>query len=179
MGDGGSIFLGFALAWYLIQLSQGANAAYPPVTALWLFAVPLIDTITIMVRRVRHGHSPFAADREHLHHILLLAGFGANRTVLIILASHLCCILFGVAGLYFGIPEWVMFFLFAALFAGYFYSMTHAWKLMKKVKHFREWAGFEDRRHEGDAEGARKDRRTVEVDIDGADRRKGVRSGQA
>jgi hypothetical protein len=50
---------------------------------------------------------------------------------------------------------------------------------MKKVKHFREWAGFEDRRHEGDAEGARKDRRTVEVDIDGADRRKGVRSGQA
>ncbi|MCW1889685.1 hypothetical protein OK016_10460 [Vibrio chagasii] len=36
-----------------------------PVTALWLIAVPLIDMMAIMIRRIRKGHSPFKPDREH------------------------------------------------------------------------------------------------------------------
>jgi UDP-GlcNAc:undecaprenyl-phosphate GlcNAc-1-phosphate transferase len=148
MGDGGAIFIGFALAWYLITLSQGPDAAYKPATALWLFAVPLLDTLTIMSRRIMHRQSPFAADREHLHHILLLAGFGANRTVLIILAAHLLCILCGLASIWLEAPDWVIFGLFAVLFAVYYAAMTRSWKVMKKIKLFREWAGFEDRRSE-------------------------------
>jgi UDP-N-acetylmuramyl pentapeptide phosphotransferase/UDP-N-acetylglucosamine-1-phosphate transferase len=58
MGDGGSIFIGFAIVWYLIQLSQGPNAVITPVSALWLFAVPLLDTLTIMIRRISKGNSP-------------------------------------------------------------------------------------------------------------------------
>ena len=156
MGDGGSIFIGFALAWYLIMLSQGSNAVIRSVDALWLVAVPLLDTATIMTRRMRHGRSPFAADREHFHHILLLSGFGANRTVMIILISQLCCILIAVASARAAVPEWFVFGLFVAL-AGFYYSiMSHAWKVMKRVKHFREWAGFEDRRGERNG-GARRD----------------------
>jgi UDP-GlcNAc:undecaprenyl-phosphate GlcNAc-1-phosphate transferase len=148
MGDGGSIFIGFALAWYLIMLSQGSNAVLRPVDALWLVALPLLDIATIMVRRMRHGRSPFAADREHIHHILLLSGFGASRTVLIILAAQLCCVLLAVASARAAVPEWFVFGLFVALAAFYFGIMNFAWKVMKRVKHFREWAGFEDRRSE-------------------------------
>jgi hypothetical protein len=110
--------------------------------------VPLLDTLTIMSRRIMHRQSPFAADREHLHHILLLAGFGANRTVLIILAAHLLCILCGLASIWLEAPDWVIFGLFAVLFAVYYAAMTRSWKVMKKIKLFREWAGFEDRRSE-------------------------------
>ena len=148
LGDGGAMFIGFALAWYLISLLQGTGALITPVSALWLLAVPLLDTLTIMLRRILRGQSPFAADREHLHHILLLAGFGANRTALIILALHLLCILYGVASIQFHIAEWISFALALSLFALYYAGMNHAWKVMKKAKSFREWAGFEDRRGE-------------------------------
>jgi UDP-GlcNAc:undecaprenyl-phosphate GlcNAc-1-phosphate transferase len=148
MGDGGSIFIGFAIVWYLIVLSQGPQAVIRPVSALWFFAIPLIDTVTIMIRRIRRGTSPFAADREHLHHILMLAGFGVNRTVLIILATQLLCIFFGVAVIRFSVPDWVVFGLFVVLFGFYYSAMNHAWIFMKRIKSFREWAGFEDRRCE-------------------------------
>jgi len=148
MGDSGSIFIGFALSWYLIQLSQGASAVIKPVDALWLIAVPLLDTMTIMARRMRHGRSPFSADREHLHHILMLAGFSANRTVLIILASQVCFILVAIASIRLNAISWVMFLLFVATFAAYYMAMNHAWKVMKRIKHFREWAGIEDSRRE-------------------------------
>jgi UDP-GlcNAc:undecaprenyl-phosphate GlcNAc-1-phosphate transferase len=148
MGDGGSIFIGFALAWYLIMLSQGSNAVIRPVDALWLIAVPLLDTGTIMLRRMRQGRSPFAPDREHFHHILLLSGFGASQTVLIMLTAQLCCVLIAVASARAGVPEWFVFGLFIALATFYFTIMNFAWKVMKRIKHFREWAGFEDRRSE-------------------------------
>ncbi len=146
MGSGGSIFIGFALAWYLIMLSQGEGAVIRPADALWLIAVPLLDTMAIMGRRIRDGRSPFLPDREHLHHILLLAGFGANRTVLIILAFHLSCILVAVASIRFQVREWIVFALSVGVFAAYFIGMNHAWKVMKRIKSFSEWAGFEDRR---------------------------------
>lgn len=183
MGDGGALFIGFAIAWYLIMLSQGPEAVITPVSALWLFAVPLVDTMTIMARRIARGQSPYAADREHLHHIVMLAGFGTNRTVLIILSSHLLFILYGVASIRFKVPEWVSFTLFIAMLATYGSVMSHAWKVMKKIKSFREWAGFEDRRIEISAASgsrARRDRRVLQVEFSGPERRTGKdrRSGK-
>lgn len=175
MGDGGVTFIGFAIVWYLISLSQGPDAVIRPVSALWLFAVPLLDTMTIMSRRIAHGQSPYAADREHLHHILMLAGFGDKRTVLIILLSHLVFILFGVAAIALQVPDWISFWLFVTVFAAYHFSMSHAWRLMKRLKSFREWAGFEDRRNEDrDAAGRRTGLTTMASGLEpsGRDRRK-------
>lgn len=98
MGDGGSIFIGFALAWYLIMLSQG------PKRGLQAGGRAVAHCHAAARHHVHHAaaHAPWqiplAADREHLHHILMLAGFGANRTVLIILAvgRDLVCILIAV-----------------------------------------------------------------------------------
>lgn len=134
MGDGGSLFVGFALAWYLTMLSQGPEAVIRPVSALWLLAVPLLDTVTIMIRRIQHGRSPFGADREHLHHLLLAAGFDAHRTVLIILSMHFCFILFGIASIHYNMPDWVAFGLFVGVFALYFAGTCRAWKMMHQAQ---------------------------------------------
>lgn len=175
MGDAGTLFIGFAIAWYLILLSQGPDAVMQPVTALWIFACPLLDTVAVMIRRIRRGQSPFAADREHLHHIFMLAGFGVNGTVLIILAFQFFFIFFGIAMMDLGVPEWVSFAIFLGVFATYFWVMSHAWRVMKRIKQFREWAGFECRRKHNVANGRRSgvDRRQMQLSFSGLDRRTG------
>ena len=67
MGDAGSMFLGLGIVWLLIDLSQGDLRAFSPVIALWLFALPLIDIISIVLRRIIIGKSPFKPDLNHLH----------------------------------------------------------------------------------------------------------------
>lgn len=132
MGDAGSVLLGFALAWYAVNLAQ-VRSVFTPVTALWILAIPLLDTTALMIRRVMKGHSPFEADRTHLHHILQRAGFTPGQTVAIMYALALALAAIGVVGWWAGLPEYVMFYGFLALFGVYLYGMLHAWKLMRRV----------------------------------------------
>lgn len=128
MGDAGSLFLGFALVWFLIDLSQGEQRLMAPVTALWLFALPLLDTVSIIGRRILLGRSPFLADREHFHHILLAAGFGPKRTLLLMVLIALAVAGVGLAGHFFGVSEHWMFFGFLCLFALHFRITMRAWR---------------------------------------------------
>jgi UDP-GlcNAc:undecaprenyl-phosphate/decaprenyl-phosphate GlcNAc-1-phosphate transferase len=128
------MFLGFGLAWFLIDLSQGGDQLIAPVTALWLFALPLFDTVSLMVRRVLRGRSPFSADREHFHHVLQAAGYGVTQSVLIMHGLALSLALVGLGGVYAGVPDWIMLYGFLGLFALYFGGMTHAWKVMKLIR---------------------------------------------
>jgi UDP-GlcNAc:undecaprenyl-phosphate GlcNAc-1-phosphate transferase len=75
LGDAGSMLLGFVIAWTAVRLTQ--NPAHPvsPVLGPWTIALPLIDCVSLILRRLRQGRSPFAADRDHLHHLLLDAGY--------------------------------------------------------------------------------------------------------
>ena len=81
MGNAGSMLLGFTIAHIAFRLTQ--NHAHPvtPVLAPYLVAVPIIDCLVLIARRLRHGRSPFAADRDHVHHLLQDAGFSVNQTV--------------------------------------------------------------------------------------------------
>lgn len=74
MGDAGSTLIGFLLGWSLIFLSHPTIGQIAPVDALWCVALPIMDTLAVMQRRVRQGMSPFKADRQHIHHLLLDAG---------------------------------------------------------------------------------------------------------
>jgi UDP-GlcNAc:undecaprenyl-phosphate/decaprenyl-phosphate GlcNAc-1-phosphate transferase len=133
MGDAGSVLLGFSLAWYAVDLAQ-ARQAFTPITAIWILAIPLMDTTALMVRRVHKGRSPFSPDREHLHHILLRAGYTPGQTVAIVYVLSLLLAAVGVAGWWLQVPEYVMFYSFMTLFGLYFYGVQHAWKLMKKLR---------------------------------------------
>jgi len=96
MGDAGSTFLGFVLAWLFITLSQNGHQPLSPVVAGWLFGLPLIDSISVMVRRIVRGESPFKADRKHLHHQLQERGFSGKSTLLVMLLIHLSLLCVGV-----------------------------------------------------------------------------------
>jgi len=79
MGDSGSLTLGFIIS----VLSVKALDYLHPSVIFFLAAVPVIDTLVVMVRRKRRGGSMFAPDKTHLHHILLNFFDGnVKRTVL-------------------------------------------------------------------------------------------------
>lgn len=121
LGDAGSTLLGFILAWLLIAASQGADAFISPVYALWFLAVPLIDTVTLLIQRPLRGTSSFNAGKDHLHHRLLQRGFTRHQAVLILYGIGIVLGGVGLAGHLLGANESVMFLLFLALFGAYFY----------------------------------------------------------
>ncbi len=96
MGDAGSTLLGFSVAWLCIQISQGSTAPVTSVTTLWFVALPLYELVWSTIRRVIRGVSPFKADTDHFHHLLLKAGFGPRGAFAVF--TTLTCILAG-AGL--------------------------------------------------------------------------------
>jgi UDP-GlcNAc:undecaprenyl-phosphate/decaprenyl-phosphate GlcNAc-1-phosphate transferase len=98
MGDTGSMLLGLLLAYIPISaisefdftsLSHRANR-YPELLPLLLPAavmvIPYTDMLRAVVRRTRAGLSPFAADKQHLHHRMLDIGHSHRSTVLILYA---------------------------------------------------------------------------------------------
>jgi len=119
LGDAGSTLLGFIIAWLLIASTQGSEAFIAPVYALWFLAIPLMDTISLMIRRSLAGRSPFSPGRDHIHHRLLNAGFDNKQTVLImfVAAAVMGCI--GLVGHFSEAPEGVMFLLFVCIFCVY------------------------------------------------------------
>jgi len=134
LGDSGSMFLGFAIAWFLISFSQGSDRIMSPVTALWLVAVPLCDTVGIMLRRILKGRSPFAADREHFHHILQLAGYSVSQVNLIIGSIAIICMALGIVGHVLQVSDAIMFVAFLTVFAAYFSLISRAWKVMRFLR---------------------------------------------
>ncbi|MEZ0469174.1 UDP-N-acetylglucosamine 2-epimerase [Luteimonas salinilitoris] len=97
MGDAGSMLVGFLLAWSLIYLSHPSVGRLAPVDVLWCVALPVMDTIAVMYRRFRKGRSPFEPDRQHLHHLLLDAGFSPRAALLAIVATSGFLAMFGYA----------------------------------------------------------------------------------
>ena len=127
LGDSGSTFLGFALLWFSITMSQGEQAVMSPVTPLWFFALPLFDMTTVFVRRIVNKQPPFIADREHLHHMFLTAGFSVVQTVLILTAGALLLACIGIAGPYLGMPESAMLALYFGFLALYYCTVSRCW----------------------------------------------------
>ncbi|WP_076500038.1 UDP-N-acetylglucosamine--undecaprenyl-phosphate N-acetylglucosaminephosphotransferase [Shewanella morhuae] len=130
MGDAGSIFIGFTVIWLLIVASQGERAtAIRPVTALWLIALPLMDMVCIMIRRIRKGQSPFKPDREHLHHICQRLGMSSHCSLLFICAAASIMAAIGIWSELTKVNENIMFFAFLATFTLYFIVMNNVWRI--------------------------------------------------
>jgi len=100
MGDSGSMLIGLVLAgsaltltgqFAMVDMSRGAGGAeasllptlLPIVLPIAILVVPFADLVLAVVRRTRAGRSPFAPDKQHLHHRLLEIGHSHRRAVLI------------------------------------------------------------------------------------------------
>ena len=95
MGDSGAMLLGLLLSAAAITLtgqidanaitSQGGSSTLLPLLLPFaVLAIPLLDLGMAIVRRLRAGRSPFAADREHLHHRILDFGSSHRQTTVIL-----------------------------------------------------------------------------------------------
>jgi len=86
LGDAGSVVLGYVIAWTLIALSQDDPRRISPGLVLWCVAVPVMDTLAVIYRRLKRGESPFTPDRTHIHHLLMKAGLGPRPTLACLVA---------------------------------------------------------------------------------------------
>lgn len=130
MGDAGSMLIGFTVIWVLLQGTQGPKAQMYPVTALWLIAIPLMDMVAIMVRRVRKGSSPFKPDREHLHHICLRAGMSPRYTLCFICIWAMLLATIGITLEAINTPELISLMLFLIVFLMYFWGLNSVWIML-------------------------------------------------
>jgi len=136
MGDSGSMLLGLLLSVSAITLTGqidpnaiSAEKLGPTLLPLLLpfavLAIPFLDLLLAVIRRVRAGKSPFAPDNLHLHHRLLNAGNSTGQTVLIVYLWT-ATIAFPVTVLAFA-PWWV------AVLTALFFALSSA-VVMKKKK---------------------------------------------
>lgn len=95
MGDSGSLLLGYTLSAAAVFLAGGGHpgGSVAPVTVGAVLALPVLDTLLVMARRIRHGKHPFYPDRSHLHHRLLGLGLPHEAAVPIL---YLCAAAFGL-----------------------------------------------------------------------------------
>ncbi|MEZ4901050.1 MAG: MraY family glycosyltransferase [Spirosomataceae bacterium] len=83
MGDTGSLIIGFLLAFFAVKFirlnvphQHDANLFFnAPILAVILLIVPIFDTLRVFLVRILNRRSPFKADKNHMHHVLLENGF--------------------------------------------------------------------------------------------------------
>lgn len=83
MGDGGALYLGYMIAVLSVISPLKRATVVGALIPILTLAVPIFDTLFAMLRRTLKHQSIMHADKGHLHHHLMAAGFGQRRSVLI------------------------------------------------------------------------------------------------
>ncbi len=127
LGDTGSLLTGFLLAIFtfrILQLDQQASDAYfiksAPAVVVGILILPLFDTLRVFLIRILQGKSPFAADRQHIHHMLLQMGFSHIQTTIILLSVNIIFIVLNFALQGIGILKLLLFNLGLASLLSYY-----------------------------------------------------------
>ncbi len=131
MGDPGSLLLGLLLGWFAVRLAMAERPALAPITAVWILALPIGDTVTLLIRRALHGRNPFHADRQHLHHIVLALGLSPGQTVAAVVALSFALGAAGLAAEAAKVPEYVMFYAYIAGLIAYGCAAEFACRKLK------------------------------------------------
>ncbi len=133
MGDSGSQFLGFTLAFLVIVLTQQINTALSPALPALLLGLPVIDILAVLFLRAKGGMNLFRATRNHIHHRLLDRGFSHQASVVAIYSTQALFVLSALALTY--EADWVILMLYGLICGAVFISLTQAeqrgWKLQR------------------------------------------------
>lgn len=120
LGNSGSALLGLTVVWAAFSLAQRPGHADAGIVAPWLVAIPLIDCVVVMLRRLLAGRSPFCADRNHLHHLLADAGWSPQQIVAAGALAALVSGAFALIWLHQGAHELPLVLIFLGLIALHF-----------------------------------------------------------
>ena len=128
LGDAGSTSLGLMLAWFGIKLAQAPYAFLKPAYLGWLFILPTFDLASVSLRRLLiKRSSPFAADREHIHHLLQSLGMRNSIATLFLLLLALAGGLAAIVMAQYQISEPLAIGAFMILFFIYFAGSSLYW----------------------------------------------------
>ena len=138
LGDSGSMFLGFMLAYFAINTAMDPHSSpqmlVPPITVAWVVALPAAELLTMFVKRLIRGAHPMNADRTHLHHLLLRGGFSKFQAVLFIHSMMLVLVVWGAALWRLGVSESVQFVQLGVFFVGYGFISYYADKIARLLR---------------------------------------------
>jgi UDP-N-acetyl-D-galactosamine dehydrogenase len=122
MGNAGSAFLGYLIAWVCFRLTQNPGHPVTPVLAPFFVAPLIIDCLVLIFRRLREGRSPFAAGRDHMHHFMLDAGLTPTQIAISLsLVSAALGLGAALALRSNRVPDGILLLVFMLLTAGYYW----------------------------------------------------------
>jgi UDP-GlcNAc:undecaprenyl-phosphate/decaprenyl-phosphate GlcNAc-1-phosphate transferase len=81
MGDAGSLYLGFVLAYLGLKLRFDMPEDITVLVPVIVLSVPILDVTLVTVARLRHGRSPFQGGRDHISHRLVRLGLPIRTAV--------------------------------------------------------------------------------------------------
>ncbi|MFO7801672.1 MAG: MraY family glycosyltransferase [Desulfovermiculus sp.] len=96
LGDGGSYFLGFAMAAFSIQADFKSQMGASLLIPLIGLGVPMMDTIVSPIRRFLLGKGVFSPDSDHVHHRLLHKGLSTNQAIWVLYGISVALCLFSL-----------------------------------------------------------------------------------
>jgi len=138
MGDSGSQFLGFTLAFLVILLTQRVNIALSPALPALLLGLPVIDILAVLFLRAKSGMNIFRATRNHIHHRLLDRGFSHQSSVIVIYSTQAFFVLSALGLTY--EADWIILLLYSFVCCVIFILLTRAeqsnWQFQYNVSSF-------------------------------------------
>lgn len=100
-GEAGSSFMGFTIA-IISLLGYKGTLLTSLLVPLLILAIPILDTMFAILRRLLKRKPIFEADKEHLHHQFLKMNFSQRGTVLVIYSID---ILFSLASIFYALQD--------------------------------------------------------------------------
>ncbi|MGH8273568.1 MAG: MraY family glycosyltransferase [Gammaproteobacteria bacterium] len=128
LGDAGSMTLGLVVGWAAVRIAgESSHGIVAPISLAWVLALPVMDTLVVMGRRLALRRNPFSPDRLHLHHVLVDLGYSPGQATAVLLTLAFFYGAYGLAGAVAGLPQWVLFASFLGVLAAHalFVSLVH------------------------------------------------------
>lgn len=130
MGDTGALFLGFILSTISVQGLFKGYAIISIATPILILGLPIFDTLSAILRRVKNHQPIMSPDRGHLHHRLVDAGFSQKQAVLII---YLLCIVLCLGAIVLIATGAVSWWVFVAVILGLILFLKFTPKIIESL----------------------------------------------
>tara|TARA_B110000211_G_scaffold234632_1_gene305236 strand:+ start:44 stop:1147 length:1104 start_codon:yes stop_codon:yes gene_type:complete len=98
LGDNGSLVLGGILGYLILNIfsTHSSDSSVSHLIGFSILFIPCYDMLRLFITRILQKKSPFKADTNHVHHLLLKSGFNVRKTTLILWGIHALVLLFCV-----------------------------------------------------------------------------------
>ena len=128
LGDAGSTFIAFTVAWFAISTGEGGGIIKPAII-LWILGFPVFDLLQVCIARLQQGKPLLLPSRDHFHHLLQANGVDATTSTWAMIIVSFSLGLAGTLLNYFQVQEGWQLLAWLVIFISYLWIV----KLMRKA----------------------------------------------